>query len=184
MKALRAKRPEAKAIILTGYGAIATAVVAVKLGAYDYLAKPVNADEIVAVLTAERSQHVDGPDFRGKPETRRPVRHIQHVGGGVYPGGPHLLDRVGERQLIDVGDDDLRPFSSERLGVQPSHAPGRAGDQDRFPSQLHPDLQVFGQSCLSTDNNILQVLPFGVGHVGRSLLGRFRLSAASSHQPV
>ena len=67
MKALKAKRPEAKAIILTGYGAIATAVVAVKLGAYDYLAKPVNADEIVAVLTAERGQHVDGPSIRCRP---------------------------------------------------------------------------------------------------------------------
>jgi len=73
MKALKAKRPEAKAIILTGYGAIATAVVAVKLGAYDYLAKPVNADEIVAVLTARaqparrrsRASDVGGPGFAG-----------------------------------------------------------------------------------------------------------------------
>jgi len=78
MKALKAKRPEAKAIILTGYGAIATAVVAVKLGAYDYLAKPVNADEIVAVLTAERGQHVDGPEH---PMSADRVRweHIQRV---------------------------------------------------------------------------------------------------------
>ncbi|MGD1038610.1 MAG: response regulator, partial [Roseiarcus sp.] len=44
MRALKAKRADARAIILTGYGAIATAVVAVKLGAFDYLAKPVNAD--------------------------------------------------------------------------------------------------------------------------------------------
>ena len=61
MRALRARRPDARAIILTGYGAIATAVVAVKLGAYDYLAKPVNADEIVAVLMAERADPIDTP---------------------------------------------------------------------------------------------------------------------------
>lgn len=78
MRALKAKRADARAIILTGYGAIATAVVAVKLGAYDYLAKPVNADEIVAVLTAERGQHVDGPEH---PMSADRVRweHIQRV---------------------------------------------------------------------------------------------------------
>ncbi len=53
MRALKAQRPEARAIILTGYGAIATAVTAVKLGAFDYLAKPVNADEVAAALSSE-----------------------------------------------------------------------------------------------------------------------------------
>ena len=45
-------RPNARAIILTGYGNIATAVTAVKLGAVDYLAKPADADEITAALLA------------------------------------------------------------------------------------------------------------------------------------
>ena len=43
---LRSRRPEARAIVLTGYGNIATAVTAVKLGAVDYLSKPADADEI------------------------------------------------------------------------------------------------------------------------------------------
>ncbi|MEA2855831.1 MAG: two-component system, response regulator RegA, partial [Methylobacteriaceae bacterium] len=43
---LKAKRPDARGIILTGYGNITTAVTAVKLGAFDYLAKPADADEI------------------------------------------------------------------------------------------------------------------------------------------
>ena len=38
--ALKDVRPEARAVVLTGYGNIATAVIAVKLGAVDYLAKP------------------------------------------------------------------------------------------------------------------------------------------------
>jgi len=41
ISAMKKRRPEARAIILTGYGNIATAVNAVKLGAVDYLAKPV-----------------------------------------------------------------------------------------------------------------------------------------------
>src|SRR5580704_6527283 len=59
MRALKARRADARGIILTGYGAIATAVMAVKLGAFDYLAKPANADEIVLALTQERVDRVD-----------------------------------------------------------------------------------------------------------------------------
>ncbi len=78
MRALKAKRPDARAIILTGFGAIATAVVAVKLGAFDYLAKPVNADDIIAALTAERVGRVDSPE---QPMSADRVRweHIQRV---------------------------------------------------------------------------------------------------------
>src|SRR5690348_8631213 len=50
ISALKRSRPEARAIILTGYGNIATAVNAVKLGAVDYLAKPVDADDVVSAL--------------------------------------------------------------------------------------------------------------------------------------
>src|SRR5687768_10527783 len=52
ISALKQKRPDAKGIVLTGYGNIATAVTAVKLGAIDYLAKPADADEIHAALMA------------------------------------------------------------------------------------------------------------------------------------
>ncbi|RUX99813.1 response regulator, partial [Mesorhizobium sp. M2A.F.Ca.ET.040.01.1.1] len=49
--AIREKRDDARAIILTGYGNIATAVTAVKLGAIDYLSKPADADDVFAALT-------------------------------------------------------------------------------------------------------------------------------------
>lgn len=39
-----------KIVVLTGYASIATAVEAIKLGATHYLAKPVDADEIVAAF--------------------------------------------------------------------------------------------------------------------------------------
>jgi len=50
ISALKRRRPDSRALILTGYGNIATAVNAVKLGAVDYLAKPVDADDVVAAL--------------------------------------------------------------------------------------------------------------------------------------
>lgn len=45
--AIREARDDTRIVMLTGYGNLATAVTAVKLGALDYLAKPADADEIV-----------------------------------------------------------------------------------------------------------------------------------------
>ncbi|WP_298428123.1 ActR/PrrA/RegA family redox response regulator transcription factor [Rhodoblastus sp.] len=47
---LKARRPEARGIVLTGYGNISSAVIAVKLGAFDYIAKPADADEVFLAL--------------------------------------------------------------------------------------------------------------------------------------
>jgi two-component system response regulator RegA len=46
-------QPEVALVVVTGYGSIATAVEAVKLGARDYLTKPSNADQILAAFDAE-----------------------------------------------------------------------------------------------------------------------------------
>ena len=42
--------PNTRIVMLTGYASIATAIEAIKLGATHYLAKPVDADEVVAAL--------------------------------------------------------------------------------------------------------------------------------------
>ena len=65
-------------MILTGYGNIATAVTAVKMGAFDYLAKPADADEIHAALMARRASGRRRPKI---PMSADRVRweHIQRV---------------------------------------------------------------------------------------------------------
>jgi len=76
--ALKKRRPEARAIILTGYGNIATAVNAVKLGAVDYLAKPVDADDVAAALLALGNKKIEPPE---NPMSADRVRweHIQRI---------------------------------------------------------------------------------------------------------
>jgi two-component system response regulator RegA len=76
--ALKRRRPDARGIILTGYGNIATAVNAVKQGAVDYLAKPVDADDVVAALLAGESSKVEPPE---NPMSADRVRweHIQRI---------------------------------------------------------------------------------------------------------
>ena len=75
---IRSRRPEARAIILTGYGNIATAVTAVKLGAVDYLSKPADADEIHAALMQLKDERAMPPE---NPMSADRVRweHIQRV---------------------------------------------------------------------------------------------------------
>ena len=62
ISAMKKRRPDARAIILTGYGNIATAVNAVKLGAVDYLAKPVDADDVAAALLAVDNRKIQPPE--------------------------------------------------------------------------------------------------------------------------
>jgi two-component system response regulator RegA len=78
ISALKDRRPEARGIILTGYGNIATAVNAVKLGAVDYLSKPADADEVCAALRGGPGQL---PELPENPMSADRVRweHIQRV---------------------------------------------------------------------------------------------------------
>ena len=78
VEALNRARPDARAIVLTGYGNIATAVTAVKLGAVDYLAKPADADAIFKALIAEPGTRAALPE---NPMSADRVRweHIQRV---------------------------------------------------------------------------------------------------------
>jgi two-component system response regulator RegA len=71
-------RPDSRAIVLTGYGNIATAVTAVKLGAVDYLAKPADADDVTDALLAPPDSKAPPPE---NPMSADRVRweHIQRV---------------------------------------------------------------------------------------------------------
>src|SRR3989441_6654251 len=61
ISALKRRRPDARGIVLTGYGNIATAVTAVKMGAVDYLSKPADADDVVAALLASGTEKSEPP---------------------------------------------------------------------------------------------------------------------------
>lgn len=78
VEVLREKRPDARIVVLTGYGAIATAVAAVKIGATDYLSKPADANDILGALLAKPDELPPPPD---NPMSADRVRweHIQRV---------------------------------------------------------------------------------------------------------
>lgn len=79
LKTIKERWPESEVVVVTGYPSIETAKEAVRLGAYDYLAKPVGPDEIFkaacgAIRQKEWTLHAD--------RTSRDVRN----GSGARPG--------------------------------------------------------------------------------------------------
>ena len=78
VEVLHARRPDCRVVILTGYGAIATAVAAVKIGAIDYLSKPADANDIVAALLSTGEAHPELPDQLMSADRVR-WEHIQRV---------------------------------------------------------------------------------------------------------
>jgi two-component system response regulator RegA len=78
VEVLREKRPDSRIVVLTGYGAIATAVAAVKIGATDYLSKPADANDITSALLADDEEMPPPPE---NPMSADRVRweHIQRV---------------------------------------------------------------------------------------------------------
>lgn len=78
VEVLREKRPDCRIVVLTGYGAIATAVAAVKAGATDYLSKPADANDVMNALLAKGDELPPPPE---NPMSADRVRweHIQRV---------------------------------------------------------------------------------------------------------
>jgi two-component system response regulator RegA len=75
---IRGRRPDARIVVLTGYGAIASAVAAVKIGATDYLAKPADANDVTSALLARDVARPEPPE---NPMSADRVRweHIQRI---------------------------------------------------------------------------------------------------------
>ena len=79
VRALLERDPATRVVVLTGYGSIATAVEAIKLGAVHYLTKPADADQIRAAL--QRGAEPGAAVAAGEPLSlaRAEWEHINHV---------------------------------------------------------------------------------------------------------
>jgi DNA-binding NtrC family response regulator len=92
--------PETPVIIITGHGTIASAVEAMKQGAFDYLTKPINPDELLLVIqrAAERTQ------------LQREVRRLRQQRGEASG----LVGLVGNSESMQRLYDQIRLVASTR----------------------------------------------------------------------
>ena len=79
VEVLRDKRPDSRIVVLTGYGAIATAWAAVKIGATDFLSKPADAVDVVNALLARQGTVLPEPPQNPMSADRVRWEHIQRV---------------------------------------------------------------------------------------------------------
>ena len=96
VQALRAIDPATKIVVLTGYGSIATAIDAVRLGATYYLPKPADLDDIVAAFARGEAPPLEPPepDYQAPSLARAEWEHINRVlsdcGGNISEAARRL----------------------------------------------------------------------------------------------
>jgi two-component system response regulator RegA len=99
VKALHEIDPATKSVVLTGYGSIATAIDAVRLGAAYYLSKPADADDIVGAFARAEAPPLappapDSDEYRAPSLARAEWEHINRVlsdaGGNISEAARRL----------------------------------------------------------------------------------------------
>jgi len=106
VKKLKALDTHTRIVVLTGFASVATAVEAIKLGATHYLAKPADADEIVAAFSRDSGNAAVLVEAKPLPLSRLEWEHIQKVltecGGNISETARRLgmHRRTLQRKLV------------------------------------------------------------------------------------
>jgi two-component system response regulator RegA len=92
---LKKLRPATRVLVLTGFGSIATAVDAIRLGAANYLSKPASADDILAAFARAEAGQAEAPEAADPPSLARVEwEHIHRVladsGGNISEAARRL----------------------------------------------------------------------------------------------
>lgn len=108
LRALKQISPETQILMLTGYGSIANALEATKLGAINYLSKPANADEILAAFQlAKPSENSSSPSL-ARAEWEHINRVLSACGGNISHAAKQLgiPRRSLQRKLMKLPPKD------------------------------------------------------------------------------
>jgi len=79
LKEIKRLHPVVEVILLTGHGAVDTAVEGLKSGAFDYVQKPANFRELLEKLEAARDRKVEHEERIRRGEARLLIRHSGDV---------------------------------------------------------------------------------------------------------
>lgn len=111
LKQLKLEYPEVFLIMMTAYGSIRTAVQAMKIGAYDYLTKPVSAEELRLVLQRvfeKQNLIIENSALRKKLEERFSFNNII--------GKSHRIQQVYDL-IMQVADTDATVLITGETGT-------------------------------------------------------------------
>jgi UDP-3-O-[3-hydroxymyristoyl] N-acetylglucosamine deacetylase len=91
LKKIRKKDPDAVVIVISGHGTISTAVEAVKVGAYDFLEKPLSIDKVLEVIS------------RGLAGGDRPKEHVEDIKVGISKGADICKQKTIGKSIVVYG---------------------------------------------------------------------------------
>ncbi len=93
---LKARYPQARLVVLTGYGSIPNAIEAVRLGADDYLLKPASGDQVLDALRGHAANASPRPAASDLPSLARlEWEHIQRVLSECQGNISHTAEALG-----------------------------------------------------------------------------------------
>ncbi|MBI5286765.1 MAG: UDP-3-O-[3-hydroxymyristoyl] N-acetylglucosamine deacetylase, partial [Deltaproteobacteria bacterium] len=174
LKEIKTRFPALKVVMISGHGDIDTAVKAIKLGAYDYIEKPLSLDGVL--LTVRRAL---GDGREGEPSHKRPQEVIeggepwQIKGYNMKPGrgiaSGHNLQRTIKKSIV-LGGQGLH--SGRKTGLILSPLPPNSGiiftglsSEEMVPAHLnyvhstdYATTLKFGQTSIMTIEHLMAVL--------------------------
>lgn len=111
---LKAIAPDLRILLLTGYASIATAVEAIKRGAHDYLAKPVDADAVAQALLGAQ-----GGNAQNSTSLRMASQPVTSRDTVMLPDAPPPLKRLEWEhiQRVLTESDGNISAAARRLGL-------------------------------------------------------------------
>lgn len=114
LKKIKEKNPDVPVIIMTGYSDLRTAVKVIRLGAFDYVTKPLMPDEILLNINKALSSRNAEP---GQPNVSGKVRQTKAKGPVTYLFSNSLQSKTLERQISLVAPTNYSVIIYGESGV-------------------------------------------------------------------
>ena len=158
LEQIRLINPESAVIMMTGYASVETAVEAMKEGAYAYVAKPFNVDEVKAIIKkAIRS-------IRLALENKRLIDDLQWSNIELARANQRLeeLDRMKSEFLANMSHELRTPLNSV-IGFSELILDGLAGDINQKQKRFLNNIRTSGKTLLQLIDDILDLSKIEAG---------------------
>lgn len=179
LRILKDREPETDAIMITGYATVQTAVEAMKLGAFDYIAKPFTPDELRGVVGRAIERRRILREERSKA-MKNQVAFEYNMPADLYYLPEHSWMRLSSEETVAIGIDDV---FQKTIGLV---ADIKLPIRDTFIDQGNPCSEIVGargqiykflapisgqiveiNETLKTERSLLNVDPYGKGWIAR-----------------
>ncbi len=125
LKEIKKIRPELEVIMISGHGNIEAAVKAIKLGAYDYIEKPLSLEGVILTVKRALGEKREGEKIRGwEDEKSQPLNHSTSPSSALTKGMGSSRQRTIRKSIV-MGGQGLH--SGGKTGIILSPLPPHSG---------------------------------------------------------